>query len=328
MKKPSPRSLIALGAAMVLGAGVALVVLPQVDPTESVIPAEVQRAVAVEPFIPAAVGDCVTWQQTSANAITDFQTTECASAHRFEVTEVIHLDTLPTAEFAEGAPLPTADRQRQLREEFCVIAANQYLQDGFDAAGRFAVSPILPPESAWEAGDRTMLCGLQVPTTGGLVAESQGSAQGADQSRTLAQGQCAAEVDGQVTREPVDCAEDHIFEVTALVDMSSQFPDTVPSTADQDVYLEQLCTQAAQDYLGGDDALYTSTLIPLWTTLPLSSWLAGTRKVNCSLAFRNEDGGFATLRGSATGTFTINGEPPAEMPERRPLLDDSSAAGE
>ncbi len=80
-----------------------------------------------------------------------------------------------------------------------------------------------------------------------------------------------------------------------------------------------MCTQAAKDYIGGDDQLYKSTLQPLWATIPANSWDRGSHSVNCSLMF-NDNGHLGTLAGSAKGQFTINGQPPAERPDRAPIV--------
>ena len=72
-------------------------------------------------------------------------------------------------------------------------------------------------------------------------------------------------------------------------------------------------------YLGGDDALYNSTLTPFWNTLKRQSWDAGSRTVNCALTFGRPGGGFATLNGDVRQDFTIDGNPPKTPPKRNPL---------
>ena len=68
-----------------------------------------------------------------------------------------------------------------------------------------------------------------------------------------------------------------------------------------------------------DDQLYKSTLQPLWATIPANSWDRGSHSVNCSLMF-NDNGHLGTLAGSVKGQFTINGQPPAERPDRAPIV--------
>ena len=54
----------------------------------------------------------------------------------------------------------------------------------------------------------------------------------------------------------IDCAQPHQLEVTQIVDLLQVFPNNTPSIEDQDNHLRMVCTQAAEDYIGGDDQLY------------------------------------------------------------------------
>lgn len=126
----------------------------------------------------------------------------------------------------------------------------------------------------------------------------------------------------------MDCALDHIYEVTHVVNLGNLFPRTTtfepPSIEEQNAFLSGICTQAAQNYLGGDDALYNSTLTPFWTTRTADEWESGSRTVNCALAKEN-DSRFATLAGSARGAFTIDGNTPPPQPTRPPLRETPSS---
>ena len=93
----------------------------------------------------------------------------------------------------------------------------------------------------------------------------------------------------------------------------------VTGVEQQNEYLNEVCTNAARDYLGGDDALYESTLTPFWNTLQQQSWDAGSRSVNCALTYGQPGGSFATLNGDVRQGFTINGQPPAKQPPRNPI---------
>ncbi len=104
-----------------------------------------------------------------------------------------------------------------------------------------------------------------------------------------------------------------------MVDLQNVFPQGTPSTEDQDQHLKTVCTNAALEYIGGDDALYNSTLSPFWTTVTTNSWIGGTHTVNCALFKANRDGKFSALKGSAKGQFTIDGAPPPPQPSRNPL---------
>ena len=75
----------------------------------------------------------------------------------------------------------------------------------------------------------------------------------------------------------VPCEEDHSYEVTSVVDLQNVFPQGTPSTEDQDQHLKTVCTNAALEYIGGDDALYNSTLSPFWTTVTTLGSVEPTR---------------------------------------------------
>ncbi|MDO4910883.1 MAG: septum formation family protein [Corynebacterium sp.] len=281
----------------------------------------------VTPFSTADVGDCLTWDVDSSGALSDFGKTNCTSDHRFEVTARINLALYPSSQFASDAPTPDATTQAALRANYCQDPTVNYLDGNFDPVGRFSIGIILPPASAWEAGDRTMLCGLEVKDSSGSNITSQGTAKNQDQSRVAQVGECVA-IGANNSQTVVDCALDHAYEVTSVVDTQTLFPQATssnpPSVADQNQALAGICTQAALDYLGGDDALYNSTLQPFWTTRSQQEWSTGSHLVNCALAKDNrtstdQASSFAVLAGSAKGVFTINGEVPPPQPERRPL---------
>jgi len=83
-----------------------------------------------------------------------------------------------------------------------------------------------------------------------------------------------------------------------------------------------VCTQAANEYLGSADALRNKTLTLFWDNLELDSWLAGSRRVNCSVGKETDAGGFSTITGSAKGEILINGAapvPPPPIPEGRSI---------
>ena len=134
----------------------------------------------------------------------------------------------------------------------------------------------------------------------------------------LSSGDCVA-VDSSDAAKVVECSKPHQLETTAVVDLLAVFPDSTPTIEQQDTHLKKVCTKAAQDYLGGDDPLYYSTLQPFWTSVSESSWSRGSHSVNCSLMFADGNK-LGTLEGSAKATFTINGNPPAEKPERKPIV--------
>ena len=247
-----------------------------------------------------------------------FSQTDCATDHRFEISARENLATYPSSEFGPKAEAPDLERQAQLREELCTAPTVEYLQGRYDPSGRYTIAPILPPPASWAAGDRTMLCGVQVTNDKGQAALISGKATDQDQARIAQAGQCVA-VDAENRTHIVPCEEDHSYEVTSVVDLQNVFPQGTPSTEDQDQHLKTVCTNAALEYIGGDDALYNSTLSPFWTTVTTNSWIGGTHTVNCALFKANRDGKFSALKGSAKGQFTIDGAPPPPQPSRNPL---------
>lgn len=281
----------------------------------------------VAPFSTADVGDCLNWNLTQDGSLGNFGRTNCTDNHRFEVTARLNLGYYPDSQFATDAPSPDANQQAALRRSYCQDPTVNYLGGAYDPAGRYSISVILPPASAWNSGDRTMLCGLEVRDASGNTTQTQGTAKNQDQSRVAQEGQCVA-VGANNSMSIVDCAMDHAFEVTKVVDTQQLFPQATnaapPSVDDQNRQLSGICTQAALDYLGGDDALYNSTLQPFWTTRSPEEWSTGSHLVNCALAKDNRSAtdnrsSFAVLAGSAKGAFTINGEVPPAQPVRRPL---------
>lgn len=269
-------------------------------------------------FTTADAGSCLMWD-TTENGIENFEQRDCSMEHRFEVSSREDLSTYPASEFGEDAAMPDVERQAQLREELCLNPTIQYLQGDYDNRGRYSVASILPPADSWAAGDRTLLCGLQVTDDNGNVLVTTGKAQEQDQARIFAAGQCVQIIENNAIRE-VDCAGDHQLEITSVVDLQPIFPDWVPSEEEQDAYLQSRCTTDAQNYLGSEDALYYSTLTPFWLTVDANSWEAGSHSVNCALIAVDAEGGMATLAGSARSGFTINGQAPEVRAERAPVV--------
>lgn len=275
----------------------------------------------VAPFTTADKGSCLTWDVDQQGNVSAFEQTDCNDEHRFEISAREDLATYPTSEFGSEAEMPNQTRQAQLREELCQSPTVRYLDGQYDPYGRYSIAPILPSAEAWANGDRTMLCGLQVTDENGVPQITTGHAADQDQARVAEAGQCMLVDDSSVLHE-VDCARDHNIEVTSVEDLAPVFEEGTPSMREQDRHLQDVCTEAAMDYLGGEENLYQSTLQPYWGALPAESWDGGSRTVNCGLVYGNEDGSFATLKGSARDgrdEFTIDGEPPAEQPEREPI---------
>ena len=281
---------------------------------------------AAAPFTTADQGACLTWQDGEDGAISGFEQTPCEQEHRFEVATREDLAAFPTSEFGPEAEIPSQTRQAQLREELCGAATLNYLGGVYDPNGRYSIASILPPAGAWEAGDRTMLCGLQVTDASGSPMPTTGRVAEQDQARVLQPGQCAM-TDAANSLRVVDCAEQHHLEITSVVPLADTFADHTPTVEEQDKYLGDVCTTAAHDYLGGEENLYQISLQPFWTTHSAAAWEGGSRRVNCALVFAN-NGQFANLTGSAKqgrDGLRIDGNPPPERPERRPLRENPAA---
>lgn len=294
------------------GEGSASSAASSVPPTTGVQPAA--------PFTTADSGSCLTWQVAEDGSISGFEQTPCDAEHRFEVSTREDLATFPSSEFGPEAEPPNPTRQAQLREELCGAATLRYLDGVYDHNGRYSIASILPPADAWARGDRTMLCGLQVTDSAGVPTLTTGTVATQDQARVFTAGECAA-IDAANSIGVVDCGQPHQMEITSTVNLGTVFPDHTPSVEEQDKHLGDVCTAAAQDYLGGEENLYQIALQPFWTTLPAASWDGGSRSVNCALVF-SDNGRFGTLTGSATGgrdVLRIDGNPPPERPERQPL---------
>lgn len=273
------------------------------------------------PFTTADVGAGLTWDIAEDGTVSNFQQASCDGEHRFEISARENLAAYPSSEFGRNASMPDLTRQAQLREELCQTPTLRYLGGRFDPVGRYSIAPILPPAEAWEAGDRTMLCGIQSTDASGVPMLTTGAAAEQDQAVVAQPGQCVY-VDDSRSLRTVDCAENHQLETTAIVDLAPVFPEGTPSVEDQDRHLQDACTQAAIDYLGGEENLYRSTLQPYWGTLGQASWIGGSRSVNCSLFHATPEGGFSNLNGTARDGregLLIDGQPPAEQPERNPL---------
>ena len=283
-------------------------------------------------FTNADAGQCLDWKTSSDGTVSDFQTVDCAKSHRFEVSHRENLAAYPASEFGSNAGMPSRKRQAELSDELCKQPTLSYLGGKFDPTGRFTIAPILPPQKSWVDGDRTLLCGLQVTGNDGHASAITGKAAAQDQSPVFKPGECVAVTEKKddkqnkqtdngtsvdATAQVVDCNADHQYEVTDIVDLGEKFKE-YPSTEDQNEYLNKRCTDSVTAFIGGDGKLYNSTLEPFWTTLTEDSWKGGSRNVNCSLIKTGDNNSLSTLKGSAKGEFTINGNPPPPQPSRAP----------
>ena len=132
---------------------------PTIAPPANESEAPEDRAAA---FTNADTSQCVNWTRTPSGQNTDFLTVDCKKPHRFEVSAREDLRAYPSSEFGAKGTLPDVKRQAELSQELCVGPTMRYLEGKLDPNGRYTISPILPPESSWAEGDRTMLCGVMV----------------------------------------------------------------------------------------------------------------------------------------------------------------------
>lgn len=265
-------------------------------------------------FNRAAGGDCLMWPDQSPDAAT---IVDCKDEHRFEVAESIDMRTFPGSEYGPDAAPPSAARIEQIGQEQCESAVHRYLGARFDPHSKFTISMLWSGDRAWRhAGERRMLCGLQLPGAGNEQQVFRGKVADLDQSRVWPDGTCLGidPTTNQPTDVPVDCAAPHAMEVTGTVNLVGKFPDALPPEPEQDAFVKESCTRLTDGYLAPVQ-LRSTTLTLTYSTLSLPSWSAGSREVACSIGATLGNGGWATLVNSAKGALMINGQPPIPPPD-------------
>lgn len=265
-------------------------------------------------FNRAASGNCLTWPEGKPDAAT---IVGCTDDHRFEVAESIDMRTFPGSEYGPNADPPSPARIQQINEEQCVPAVRRYLGAKFDPNSKFTISMLWAGDVAWRhAGERRMLCGLQLPGPNNQQLAFQGKVADIDQSKVWPAGTCLGidSTTNQPVDVPVDCAAPHAMEVTGTVNLGEKFPDAMPTEQEQDAFIKDACTRMTDAYLA-PIKLRTTTLTLIYPTLSLSSWSAGSREVACSVGATLGNGGWATVVNSAKGRLLINGQPPVPPPD-------------
>jgi predicted heme/steroid binding protein len=264
-------------------------------------------------------GDCLNWTERTLDAA---QIVPCTDEHRFEVAETIDMSTFPGSEYGPDAAPPTTARIQQITQEQCQAAARSYLGPKFDPDSRFVVSLLWSGEREWrDAGERRMMCGLQLPGPNSQQLSHKGKVADVDQSKVWSAGTCVG-IDpavNQPTDIPVDCAAPHATEITGSVNLAEKFPDAFPTDADQDAFVKDACAKLTDAYLAPMQ-LRTTTLTLMYSTISLPSWTAGSHQVSCSIGATLGNGGWSTLVNSAKGPLLINGQPavpPPDIPEGR-----------
>ena len=289
-----------------------------------------------ETFSKAKSGDCLSWPERNPDAA---EVVDCKGDHRFEVAESVDMRTFPGSEYGPDAAPPSPSRIQQISQEQCQVAVRRYLGDKFDPNSRFTVSMMWSGDKAWkQAGERRMLCGLQLPGPNNSQLAFHGKVADVDQSKVWPAGTCLG-IDpstNQPTDIPVDCAGPHAMEVTGAVNVADKFPNGLPPEPQQDAFIKDACTRMTDAYLAPIQ-LRSTTLTLIYSTLSLPSWAAGSHQVSCSIGATLGNGGWSTLLNSAKGPLQINGQPPVpppDIPEERlnfppiPMPDVSSSAGQ
>ncbi|BBX99101.1 septum formation family protein [Mycobacterium lacus] len=270
-------------------------------------------------FNRATSGDCLMWPESAPEAASIVR---CTEDHRFEVAESIDMRTFPGSEYGPNAAPPSAARIQQISQEQCEAAVHRYLGTKFDPNSKYSVSMLWSGDRAWrQAGERRMLCGLQLPGANNQQAVFKGKVADIDQSKVWPTGTCLGidTATNQPIDVPVDCAAPHAMEVTGTVNLAEKFPNALPAEPEQDTYIKDACTRMTDGYLA-PIKLRTTTLTLIYSTLSMPSWFAGSREVACSIGATLGNGGWATLVHSAKGALLINGQtpvPPPDIPEER-----------
>lgn len=100
----------------------------------------------------------------------------------------------------------------------------------------------------------------------------------------------------------VDCAQPHLFEVTQVVDLSSQFASGAPGpTLDQWQQISQAsCTDGAKAYLGRPLDPYGRLMVNILRPT-VDQWSGGDRQMRCGLEWTGPGGGIQPTKGAAKG---------------------------
>jgi len=265
-------------------------------------------------FNHAKAGDCLSWPERTPDAA---EIVDCKGDHRFEVAESVDMRTFPGSEYGPDAAPPSPARIQQISQEQCSAAVKNYLGNRFDPNSRFTVSMLWSGDKAWrQAGERRMLCGLQLPGPNNQQLAFKGKVADVDQSKVWPAGTCLGIDPGtnQPTDIPVDCAAPHAMEVTGAVNLAEKFPQALPPEAEQDGFIKDACTRMTDAYLAPIQ-LRSTTLTLIYSTISLPSWSAGSHQVSCSIGATLGNGGWSTLLNSAKGQLMINGQPPVAPPD-------------
>ena len=228
----------------------------------------------VNPAYESEAADCLNWTKTD---LSDVKKVDCGNQHLFEVTGKVDI----SAEYAKEAKYPQAADWQKISLDHCAKPSLDYLSGKLDPFGKYTVGPLNPGEQEWNAGFRTLRCGLQVVGPAGGLLPSFGSAKKQDQSDVYDPGVCLG-LNAKSVGDPVDCAQPHTFEIIGVVDLAATIGEEFPPPEKQDEVLPGVCDKMAAEYTGGAD-LKAKGLVATWDNRAPESWAAGSRRVNCKI---------------------------------------------
>jgi hypothetical protein len=248
-------------------------------------------------FSNAKIGTCLNWP---ADAPDKPSFVWCTDDHMFEVAKPVDMTNF-------GEP--------------CQLAVRHYLGARYDPTSKFTIGVIWPGDAVGApSGQRNLLCGLQLLGPGGRPIPFKGKIADLDQSRVWPVGTCLGidETTHESTGMPVDCSSSHALEVAGAVNLAERFPGGFPAESDQQAFLAESCTRAADAYLA-PRTLKARGLASNFDTVSPESWAAGSRQVSCTVGAKR-DNGWAPLIGSARGPLPADLPPasPAEPPPPPP----------
>jgi hypothetical protein len=209
-------------------------------------------------YLSAHPGSCLRWQPDAPDRLSFAQ---CTTPHMFEVARSFN-----------GSD-----------NEPCDLTVREYLGDRFDPDSKFSITELSPADRGVQ-GSRRKLCGLQLPGPDGHPVPFRGQVGGVDQSKVWPPGTCL-DIDPKTSRptdNAVDCTASHAVEVIGAVGLGDQFPDSVPSDADQTAALQDSCAHLAAAYLTPGTVASTGLKV-IYHAIGPSSWSAGSRHATCSL---------------------------------------------
>jgi hypothetical protein len=284
------QALCVLMGGVLFGGVVSLVEIDARDADLSANTAAGSRANVV--FSNADPGSCLSWPNNEPDKPSFVQ---CSENHLFEVAESVDTSNV---------------------EARCDVAVRRYLGSRYDPNGKFSVGVLWSGDAAsTQAGERHLLCGLQLPGPDNEPIPFKGQVAQLDQSKVWPPGTCLGidSATGQSTDIPVDCQAPHALEVTGAVNLAERFPGRAPAAAEQDALIRDACTRMTEAYLA-PIPLNTTGLVLNYSTVAAASWAVGSRQVSCGIGRKQGDQGWAPLTDGAKRAPSNNVKAPPAPP--------------